>query len=565
MGLLLTCFRLAMAGRQRSFEAALHQPQATQLQRLQRILQRNAATRFGKEHQLSPSMTMEEYRRAVPIRSYDGFAPYIEEMKQGCPAVLVDEPVRMFSLTSGTSATPKFCPVTTSSIQEHHQVHLLWMRNYAMAHPDVLKGKFLTMVSPAEAGRTEGDIPYGAASGRQYLDQALPVRMRHPVPYEVFQIADYATRYYTILRFALEVELSNVVSVNPSTLVLLARALRDHAEPLLEDLTEGTLRHASALDSETRTRLEARLHPMPRRARVLGDRMTSDGMLLPRSVWPNIAGIVTWQGGSAPFYLSQLDELWGEQPRRCLGLRASEGTFSIPLEDNTPSGVAAITGPILEFVPEGVEVTEKTETLLPHQLETGCRYRTIVTTSGGFYRYDLADIVEVTGWRHATPEFAFLHKAGNVLSLTGEKVTEDQVVLVMKGVQACWPAIAGFSVTLELTENPRYVLAVEWTGGDLTQAIASDILQAFDRALCESNEEYEGKRKSERLDTPILLQLAPGAYASHRAALVAEGKPDGQIKPPHLLQPGGQGPAPVNGCPFFEQVEVVQTLTGESS
>lgn len=557
---LLLAFRMMMLPARRRFARDLADPAAAQNRRLQHILRTNASSAFGREHGFSDLQNFDDYRRRVPIRTYDDFAPYVDRMCRGEANVLASQPVNFFATTSGTSADPKHCPVTRDFTREHHRSHLLWMHGYASDNPGVLGGQLLTLVSPAETGRTPGGTPIGSHSGRQYLNQAIPIRMKHPVPYAAFLVEDYAARYHTILTFALRADLSGVTSVNPSTLVLLGRLLNERAQSLLEDLERGTLQHAGAMESTLRQTLESALRPAPERARELRERLRADGSLIPRNVWPDIAAMATWQGGSAPFYLSQLDELWGAHPRRCLGLRASEGTLSIPLADNTPVGVFAIGGHVLEFVEETTLPTPETPTLLAHELEVGRRYRTILTTSGGFYRYDLADIVEVTGKRDATPEVQFLHKAGNVLSVTGEKVTEDQVVTVMRNITAGGPPLAGFTVTQELVQPPRLVLVVEPESPDTDDEAWCSLLARFDDALRAANEEYDSKRASGRLAMPRALLLTPGSYRRWREALVAEGRPDGQIKPPHLVRPEGPGPCPRAVDPFFRRVEIARAI-----
>ncbi len=559
---LVRLFSLLMRRPLRRFHTAIEDPAAAQLRRLRDILCANQDAAFGREHGFAQLQDFDAFRRAVPIRSYEAFTPWIERMKQGEPNILVSQPLELFATTSGTTAAPKFCPVTRRFTRECHRVHQLWMLHLARDHPGLLDHRLLSVVSPAAAGRTPGGVPYGSASGKQYLDQPLPVRLRHAVPYEVFGIPDYESRYHAILVFALQGPLSIATSVNPSTLVLLATRLQERAEALLDDLAAGRLAHAPALADRDRAPIERRLRPQPERARILRQRLRTDGVLLPRTVWPELTVLNTWQGGSAPFYLGQVEAAWGSVPRRCLGLRASEGTFSIPLQDNTPAGVLAVGGPVMEFLPADQDVTANARTLLAHELETGQRYRLLVTTSGGFYRYDLGDIVEVTGMRGRTPEVAFCHRAGSVLSITGEKVTEDQVVGVMHAAEKDFPGLAGFTVTLELVQPPRYVLAVEWA----PRAPAADdrrnaaLLGRFDQALAATNEEYEQKRTSGRLAAPRLALLEPGSYARRRAALVAEGRPDAQLKPPHLVRPAKPGPVPVAGGPFFDRVHVIRMV-----
>jgi hypothetical protein len=394
-------------------------------------------------------------------------------------------------------------------------------------------------------------------SGRQFRNQAWPVRRRHAAPPAVGGIGDYDARYHALLVFALgRADLSAATAVNPSTLVLLAEILAERAEPLLDDLAAGRLAHAGEMDARVRSALERRLRPSPARARALRERLRADGRLLPRTAWPALRSIHCWLGGSAPFYLKRMEAPWGPAPRRCLGLRASEGTFSIPLADGTPAGVLAVGAHAMEFLPRDAAPVPHAETRLADELEDGRQYRLVITTAGGFARYDLGDIVEVRGFEGRTPRVAFLHKAGGVLSVTGEKVTEDQVVSAMEATAEAGPALAGFTCTEELTDPPRLVLAMEALGAEPPAEAIRARLRAFERALSERNGEYAEKRASGRLAPPDALLLAPGSYRAHRAALVAEGRPDGQLKPPHLVRPVGEGPAPVAGDPFFDRVRV---------
>lgn len=536
-------------------------PAAAQADALRRILTANTDTRFGREHGFASIRDWDTYRAQVPIRRYEDFLPYLEPMKQGEANILTAAPVELFTQTSGTSAAPKFLPVTRPFTIEHHQAHLFWMNQLLRDRPGNLIRRFLSIVSPAESDTTPGGIPVGSSSGYQYRHQSIPIRRMHAVPYDVFTVADAAARYHMILLFALRRDLSAVTSVNPSTLVVLADVLRTNAEALLEDLEAGVPRHAPGLSEAECSLLAPLLRPEPARAKSLRERMRHDGALLPRNAWPGLVSLHTWQGGSAPYYLGKLPALWGDIPQRCLGLRASEGTCSIPLRDHTASGVVHVCGHALEFVQGEGDIRPDTPTCLAHELETGKRYRVILSTGAGLYRYDLGDMVEVTGRFRNTPEIAFLHKAGNVLSLTGEKVTEDQVVDVMARAAGIIPPTNGFTVTLELTDPPRYVLALECPE-PLPSEVAERVLQRFDEDLSGVNVEYRDKRASQRLAPPCLLLLAPGSYMRYRSHLQALGRPDGQIKPPHLVRPAGEGAAPVPGCPFFDHVTVQGRFPG---
>lgn len=558
--MLIKLLYISLYPRLKRFARAIKDPETAQREKLRAILSGNAQTIFGREAGFGSIGDTEEYRRRVPISTYADFAPYIERMKGGEGNLLVSAPVQMFGVTSGSSASPKFIPVTRAFTLEHHLSHLAWLYGMLADHAGST-GHALSIVSPAREGLTAGGIPYGSSSGKQYRDQSIPIRAVHRVPYNVFECQSFPDKYYLILLHSLSADLRTVTSVNPSTLVMLGQMLEEQAEELLEDLRGGTLRHMPGLDQQQRELYARRLRPNPRVAQRLSEIRRAEGRLLPHHVWPNLRVINTWQGGNAPFYLQKVGRLWGENvPQRCLGLRATEGLFSVPLRDNTASGVLAVGSHFLEFIEGEDEPQPFTPTLLAHELETGKRYRLIITTSGGLYRYDLGDIVEVTGRRENTPEIRFLHKAGGVLSITGEKICEDQVVEAMARVEQANFPMSGFSLSIELLGQPRYVLALE---AAQTTPDASALCKAgtdLDRELATINPEYLQKRQSGRLGSPLVVLLACGTYREYRQRLTTQGRPDGQIKPPHIVKPAGEGAFPVRGCPFFDGAEILLSV-----
>lgn len=540
-GLLRAVQHLPLRSRLARFYRSLEDPRAEQAGRLRDILAANAGTVYGREFGFAHIRNADEYRRAVPVRPYRAFAPYIDRMRNSESNVLVAQPLEMFAMSSGTEAEPKYIPVTRRFTVEHHYMHLMWLWQMMAARPLRIVGPVLTLISPAESERTPGGIPCGASSGKQYRDQSIPMRRLHPVPYEVFLIPDCLRKYYAMLLFALPHDIRSANSVNPSSLTLLADILNAHAEALLDDLYYGTLNAFPGFTPEEKTRLGLKLRPAPGRARALREIYRANGKLLPRDVWPNIAAINTWQGGCAPFYLPQVRAEWGDAAQRCWGLRATEGIFSVPHADSSPSGTVAVGAHFLEFADatENEELFgEFPETLLAHELTPGRRYRLICTTSGGLYRYDMGDIVECTGFTARTPDIAFLHKAGGVVSITGEKVSASHAVAAGGAVARAAAPLSGFTVGLETAGTPRYVVYAEPEAGAVgNPEDLPRMAEALDAELSRVNIEYRDKRASGRLGAPAAYWLPSGSYRKYRAYLVNHGRPDGQVKPPQLLKP----------------------------
>ncbi|MCB9793767.1 MAG: GH3 auxin-responsive promoter family protein [Alphaproteobacteria bacterium] len=488
----------------------LEDPRAAQAKRLAAILDNARGTAFAQDHGLRGDEDLEAFRAAVPVRDYDGHRPWLDRVVAGESGVVSRAKVQSLLKTSGTTGASKLLPVTDPYAAEVAAGQALWRLALIRDHEGVTKGGALTLVSPAVEGYTAGGLPFGSNTGRMHEAQPWVVRLRYPVPSAVYRIHDSELRLYCALRFALQSPLSSITTANPSTLLLLCRRLMEHREALSADLADGTLNRgpAEALGKQVRRRLRWHL----RRRRPPQD-------WRPARLW-DLVTVNCWKGGPARYFLDQLPEaLGGEVTVREVGITASEGYFAIPLSDEGAGGVAWLGGHVLEFIDEDGAPRWAWE------LEQGRAYRLVVTTSGGLFRYDLNDILEVTGFLGKAPVLRFLRKGGNVLSMTGEKVTEDQIVSAMRAALG-GARPRGFTVGYRLRPGeavPALTLAVE---GSVDEALP----ERLDAALRAGNIEYESKRESGRLGPPCLLRLPEGSYARYRAARVAQGAPDGQVK-----------------------------------
>jgi hypothetical protein len=247
------------------------------------------------------------------------------------------------------------------------------------------------------------------------------------------------------------------------------------------------------------------------RARELERLAEHNGVLRPKDVWPSLAMLGNWTGGSVGAYLRLYPRYFGNVPVRDLGLLASEGRFSIPLEDHTPSGVLDITSHFFEFVPVEEMDSPQPTVLAAHELQEGRDYFLILTTSYGLYRYNIYDVVRVTGFYHGTPMIAFLNKGSHFANITGEKLSAYQVSEAVKQALAeldlalsnyvlapCWDE-----------ERPYYGLFVE-KSEPVSESQLLRLAELLDRRLQLANSEYLEKRKS-RLGKIRVVLVAPNA------------------------------------------------------
>jgi hypothetical protein len=366
----------------------------------------------------------------------------------------------------------------------------------------------------------------------------MPKVMRglYPVPYEVSEIPDYDARYYTLLRVGVMCSVRVIGTPNPSTILLLARELGAQTERLVRDVRDGTLDAALDVPAPIRRQIERWLEPSPERAAFLERAAAAGGgRLLPRHVWPDMATLACWKGGTVGPYLDQLAPYFPERlPLRDLGWLASECRGSVPLSDEGDSGPLAVATNVYEFFPADVDGKPRpTDLLTIDQLEQGGRYLVYVTTAGGLVRYAMHDILEVTGFHRRTPSVRFLQKEKGIVSFTGEKLTETQVLaaidetLDQRRTDRSFIAAVGRPPKRDC--DPSYLFLVEYDTPPADED-AARTARELDRALCRHNIEYASKRKSGRLAPAVLRVLAPGQFDAYQRRRLQEGALDGQFK-----------------------------------
>ncbi|PZM82878.1 MAG: hypothetical protein DKT66_12890 [Candidatus Melainabacteria bacterium] len=504
---------------------------ATQSRHLLDIIQRNAASAFGKKHGFSSIQSVRDFQNAVAINDYDSLSEYVNRAAAGEKGQLTVEDPFMFATTSGTAGERKMIPVTRSYIKEFRRASVVSGFNLLKSHPNLTKGIALSVFSPAEEGRTEGGIPYGAISGRLYMEEPkLIKRFISPIPYEVFIIKHYESRYYTLLRLALALPVTVIYTLNPSTIVMLGKRLKIYGEQLVRDIADGAINSPQALPSQVMEAIKPFLKPNPKRAAELAKLLEQDKFEA-QNIWPDLSLISCWTKAAASFYLQDLPAYFGSTPVADITYGASEGRGTVNLGEGRQA--LSIRSHFFEFVAVDDWEAGNKKALLCHELEVGREYYILFTTSGGLYRYHINDIVKVVGWYNRTPLIEFLHKGGNISSFTGEKLTESQVTEAMLAAQKELNFRARFFTLIPVFRpEPHYELYLEFDGPSVSDETA--LAKAFDRHLSRLNIEYEAKRESHRLTDIKVVRLPAESYERLRKELVGQGVPDAQIKVSHL-------------------------------
>jgi hypothetical protein len=495
----------------------------------------HAATAYGREHGFSSIRTIDDYRRAVPVNTYENLRPYIDRMRRGEADVLIPGKPLMYTTTSGTTDKPKFIPVSGHEFKTvHTRLSRVWFYTTMRDNPGIYRGLNLSMVGAAEEGTTEDGTPYGALSGLSYRNIPAILKTLYSVPYSLICIKDPARKYYSMLRFALARNITYIIAVNPATLREMHRCIVENWDDLLRDINDGTLRRDAeeALDTNARAEARSMLSPDPGRALALAELMRRhDADLRPRHYWPGLSCINTWKQGNCRVALARLDGYFPESTSiREFGYWASEAKAGIVLENSWEYSLLAAHVYHFEFIPEEERGSREPPVLQAHEVEPGRRYYLLFSTLSGLYRYDINDVVEVTGFFNQFPLFRFLYKGEGVTSLCGEKLSEDQILQAVKESSAETGLAIEFFTMICDEARLQYTLFAEFSRHAGFEE-RDRFIKAVDNRLLRMNPEWKSKRESRRLGLPQIRELPPDCYARLKRRVIELGlSREGQYK-----------------------------------
>lgn len=483
----------------RRFAAALSEPEAAQAAWLRRCLARDAGSVFGREHDFGGIGGYAEFARRVPVRGWEGFAPWVERVRRGEAGVLGRERVTHLAPTSGSSGARKLIPFT-AGLQAGFSVAVgAWMSDLVRRRPGLLLGAAYWSISPLTDGGEDpaGAVRVGYADDAEYLGgvRAWLVRRALAVPSEVRHEREPEEFWRNTLLGLLGRRDLRLISVwHPSFFELLLEA----AERGWDGLCAGVV--------DTRRAAELR---------AAGPRGWARW-------WPRLQVVSCWGEQAAEPGWRELRRKFPGVLVQAKGLLATEAAVTIPWGGEYP---LAVCSHFFEFIDEAGGVRRAQE------LERGRSYEVVVTNGGGLWRYRLGDLVECTGRVGATPALRFLGRAGNVSDLRGEKLSEAFVAEVLRGL---WPEGRRPEFAVLRAREDGVAAGYELVaagGGDEALALRLEV------ALAE-NPHYAGAR---RLGQLARVRIVPAdTDAARRQVCEGRGRM-GEVKPTVLIGRRGGG------------------------
>ncbi|WP_106484003.1 GH3 auxin-responsive promoter family protein [Bacteroides sp. Marseille-P3684] len=476
------------APRQKALDAYATRAVALQDAVLRRLLSEAAGTEWGKAHQYAGIRSYEDYRRLVPVQTYDDVKPYIERMRHGESDVLWKGQVRWYAKSSGTTNDKsKFIPVSPDGLKRiHYAGGTDCVASYLRNNPDsrFFSGKGLILGGSHAPNYNLKDSLVGDLSAILIQNVNPLVNLIRVPKKEIALLSDFEVKRDRIARSTIGKNVTNLSGVPSWMLSVLRRVLELTGKDSLEQ------------------------------------------------VWPNLE--VFFHGGVAfaPYREQYRQLIRSDRMHYVETYNASEGFFGVQTDPTDASMTLMVDYDVFyEFIPMD-EFGKADPTVVPLEgVETGKNYAMLISTSCGLWRYLIGDTVRFT--RKDPYRFVITGRTKHFINAFGEELIVDNAE---KGLEvACagtGAQIADYTaapVFMDSDAKCRHQWLIEF-------AVLPDSTERFarilDRALQQINSDYEAKRYKDITLQP--LEVVVARKNLFHDWLKEKGKLGGQHKVPRL-------------------------------
>lgn len=523
----------------KSFEKDLEYAAQKNEQLLMEIIKKNIGTEYGKKYSFQSIDSPQKFKKTVPLTQYEDYKEYIDRMAKGEENILTSEKVEYFGVSSGTTGSQKLIPVTKSSRKAISGY--MGLVTQGVLYENLSKkwtyGRGLNLIGMRGSGETEGGIPIcaGTAGGMKSMEKIFTYIWTTPV--EILKQGEKFDVNYLHLLFALMDRNLMYLSAAfiPSILDLL-RCLESKWPDLVEDIREGKISQKILLSDDLRNKLQKKIKPNPKRAGEL-EREFKNGMEgIVTRIWPKCTFVWSVSGAGFRMYLEKVKKYTSDLPIYCGTYAATEGLIGVELGLNKATYVAAPKSVYYEFIHEDDWDGKNISTYSLEELKVGEKYEVVITNSAGFYRYRLGDVVKVVGYCGKAPEFQFLYRKNQLISINAEKTSEQAVhQAITETFKNLGIELVDYTVMADIDTSPgRYVFFAEVNNiENLDKDKAEKIL---DIKLGTANPRYEQFRKSMKIGHVSLELVKPGTFDSLKVLLVSKGASRNQVKIPRVVK-----------------------------
>jgi len=455
---------------------------------LMSLIQKAQNTEWGKKYDYKSIKAYDEFRKRLPIQTYDDIKPYVERMRAGEKNLIWPSEIRWFAKSSGTTNDKsKFLPVSKESLKDTHykgggDAVALYLRMNPKSR--FFSGKGVILGGSHRPNDNSGHGLVGDLSAI-LIENINPLVNLVRVPGKKIALMDeWEAKIEAIANNTIPADVTSLSGVPSWFLVLIKNILEKTGKTTLEQ------------------------------------------------VWPNLE--VFFHGGvSFTPYREQYKQLiHSDKMHYVETYNASEGYFGTQDDLSDPSMLMMIDyGVFYEFVPMEDIDKENPRAYSLEEVEIGKNYAMLISTSCGLWRYMIGDTVKFS---NKTPhKFIITGRTKHYINAFGEELIIDNA---QKGLaRACevtGAQVSEFSaapVFMDSNAKCRHQWIIEFAKmPDSVEKFA----KVLDNTLKEVNSDYEAKRWKDIALQPLEVIVArEGLFYDW---LKEKGKLGGQHKVPRL-------------------------------
>ena len=466
-------------------------PGTVQAEVLQSLLGQAAHTEFGRRYDFSRLGNGEQYRRAVPLQSYDSLKHAIHRMMHGQKDILWRGRVKYFARSSGTTSDKsKFLPVSDENLAENHiSGPRDTLAMYLTNHPDsnYFKGRSLMMGGSR--------YPHPEYPQDTYVGSVSAIM--------ISQMPKFAQPFFT-----------------PDISTALLPSWEQKMDRMEKIIPHHNVTNVGGIPTWTIVLFRHLLEVTGR-----------DNML---EVWPDFELYIHGGVSFAP-YRKQFEQFMPSPDFRYWEIyNASEGYFASSTDTHSDDMLLLLdNGIYYEFVPMDVWGEPTAQAIPLAEVEIGRNYAIVISSNAGLWRYSPGDTVEFTSLR--PHKIKITGRTSHFINAFGEEVvvenTDRALAMTCEQIDA---------TVKEYTAAPIYFKSDGKSKGGHEWLIeferAPDDVEQFadllDRNLQRCNSDYENRRKRNLALNRLTLHEVP--VGTFHDWLRSKGKYGGQHKVPRL-------------------------------
>ena len=468
-------------------EQWLQNPIAAQREVLQDLVTHGQYTEIGRRYGMNNLYNVRDFKKAVPIHSYEDLKPYIERLMLGEQNLLWNTPVTWFAKSSGTTNDKsKFIPITEESLEDNHfQASKDVITMYYNFNPDsdLLTGKGLLIGGSHQMSPLNDEAQYGDLSAVLFQNTPLWANWIRTPDLAIALLDEWENKIESIAQHTINDDVTSMSGVPTWTMVLIKRILQITKKQNLKE------------------------------------------------VWPQLE-LYLHGGVSFTPYKEQFKKLIGGNIHFLNIYNASEGFFAA---QNNPDEDGMLLflehGIFYEFMPLEEYGKDNPQTIGLNDVELQKNYALVISTNGGLWRYLVGDTItftslhpfkiNVTGrlkhYINAFGEEVIVDNSDKAIAIASEKCNVVVNDYTAAPIYFSEESNGAHEWLIEFEEEPKNM---------------HEFAYELDCALKNINSDYEAKRhKDIALRMPLVQALGKGSFNKW---LKSNNKLGGQHKVPRL-------------------------------